>query len=124
MPEPSATPKLLASTIDCVDLEAMTTFWATLLDVAFEIHEPFGFLAPSENRRTTLWLQRVAEERVGKNRIHLDMVVQDLDAVGERVVALGGTIVGPGGWQEFIWTTFADPEGNLFDIMAAQQPAE
>ena len=68
MTDSAATPKFLASTIDCVDLEAMTEFWSSLLDVEYEIHEPFGFLAPSEGRRVTLWIQRVPEARVGKNR--------------------------------------------------------
>ena len=121
MADLQATPSLLASTIDCVDLEAMTTFWAELLDVEFEIHEPFGFLAPSEGRRVALWIQRVPEERVGKNRVHLDFVVEDLAAASERVLSLGGSVGDRHEWQGFVWNTCTDIEGNLFDIMAAPQ---
>lgn len=117
----SATPGLLATTIDCVDLEGMTTFWSTLLDVDAEIHEPFGFLAPGEGRRVTLWLQRVPEPREGKNRLHLDFVVADLDAACARVQELGGSVGESGSWLNFSWRTCADPEGNVFDIMQAQQ---
>ena len=119
----AATPVMIASTIDCQDLESVTSFWASLLEVEYQIHEPFGFLAPSENRRVTIWLQRVPEGRDGKNRVHLDFVAGDLDAACERVVALGGSVGETHSWQDFRWKTCADPEGNLFDIMQAQQPA-
>ena len=121
MTDSHATPALLAGTIDCVDLEVMTRFWAGPLDVDFEIHEPFGFLAPSEGRRVTSWIQAVPEERVGKNRVHLDFVVEDLEAASDRVTSLGGSVGDRHEWQGFIWNTCADPEGNLFDVMAAQQ---
>ena len=121
MTDSAATPAMLASTIDCNDLESMTRFWAALLDVEFEIDEPFGFLAPSEGRKVTLWLQRVPEDKEGKNRVHLDFVVGDLPAASERVVALGGTVGDRHEWQGFVWNTCADPEGNLFDIMQGQQ---
>ena len=117
-----ATPALLATTIDCVDLEGMTEFWGTLLGVSHQVHEPFGFLAPSEGRRATIWLQRVPEQRVGKNRVHLDFVAGDLAAACRRVVALGGSLGDERSWQDFRWRTCLDPEGNEFDIMQAQDP--
>jgi len=123
MTDTQAVPTMLASTVDCVDLETMTHFWAALLDVEFQIHEPFGFLAPSDGRRVTIWLQRVPEESVGKNRVHLDFVVEDLAAASERVISLGGSVGDRREWQGFVWNTCADPEGNVFDIMQAQ-PAD
>lgn len=117
----SDAPKLLATTIDCNDLEAMTTFWASLLDVEYQIHEPFGFLAPTEGRHATLWIQHVPEAKAGKNRLHLDFVVNDLPAACDRVIELGGSVGEQHSWDQFRWQTCADPEGNLFDIMAAQQ---
>ncbi len=114
-------PIIIAATIDCNDLEGMTAFWANLLGVESEVHEHFGFLAHPESRRVTLWLQKVPEPRVGKNRVHLDFAAGDLDAAVERVLSLGGSVVGDQSWQGFEWKTFADPEGNLFDIMQAPQ---
>ncbi len=70
----------------------------------------------------TIWLQEVAEEKAGKNRVHLDFVVADLDAAVQRVTALGGGIGDKHEWQGFLWRTCTDPEGNVFDIMQAQQP--
>ncbi len=117
-------PLLIASTIDCNDLELMTRFWAELLGVEYQIHEPFGFLAHPDGRKVTLWLQRVPEERSGKNRVHLDFVVDDLDAASQRVVELGGSVGERSDWQGFVWNTCADPEGNLFDLMQSQQPVD
>lgn len=121
---PSSTPRLIAATIDCADLEGMTQFWGTLLDVDFTTVDQFGFLAHSPDRKVTIWLQEVPEPRVGKNRVHLDFVVDDLDAALDRVRHLGGEVGELQRWREFVWRTCADPEGNVFDIMQAQQPTE
>ena len=118
--QPNAVPTLIAATIDCADLEGMAQFWAELLGVEFTIQDQFGFLAHPSDRKVTVWLQKVSEEKAGKNRVHLDFVVADLGAAVERVVSLGGTVGDAHGWQGFEWRTCADPEGNLFDIMQAQ----
>lgn len=117
------TPRLIAATIDCNDLHTMTRFWSELLGVASQIHEPFGFLAHPDDRKVTLWLQRVPEPRVGKNRLHLDFAVADLEATLARIEELGGTIGEEHGWEGFRWRTCMDPEGNVFDVMQAQEPA-
>lgn len=115
-------PLMIAATIDCNDLEMMTAFWAGLLGVESAVHEPFGFLAHSPDRKVTIWLQKVEEPRVGKNRVHLDFVAADLDATLERVTQLGGSIGDASEWQGYVWRTCADPEGNVFDVMQAQDP--
>lgn len=116
------TPLLIAVTIDCADLGGMTRFWGELLNVEFKVVEHFGFLAHAADRKVTIWLQEVAEEKAGKNRVHLDFVVADLDAAVQSVTALGGGIGDKHEWRGFLWRTCTDPEGNVFDIMEAQQP--
>lgn len=117
---PVDVPVLIAATIDCLDLEAMTAFWGGLLGVDTQIHDHFGFLAHSPDRKVTLWIQKVDEPKVGKNRVHLDFVVADLEATLNRVKDLGGSVLDEQSWRDFSWRTCADPEGNLFDIMQAQ----
>ena len=114
-----ARPRFIAVTIDCNDLDAMTRFWAELLDVEFQIADQFGFIGHTPDRKVTLWLQRVPEERTGKNRLHLDFAVPDLDASLERVRHLGGQVGEEHTWREYRWRTCSDPEGNVFDIMQA-----
>ena len=114
--------RFIAVTIDCNDLETMTRFWAELLGVEFQIAEPFGFIGHTPDRKVTLWLQRVAEKRVGKNRLHLDFAVPDLEASLERVRKLGGDVGEEHTWREYRWRMCSDPEGNVFDIMQATDP--
>ncbi|NNC39745.1 MAG: VOC family protein [Acidimicrobiia bacterium] len=113
-------PLLIAATIDCSDLECMTRFWGALLDVQFQIAEPFGFLAHSPARKVTIWLQQVPEEKAGENRVHLDFVVADLDAALARVESLGGEAGDRHQWCDFVGNTCANPEGNVFDLMQGQ----
>ena len=64
-----------------------------------------------------LVLQRVPEAKLGKNRAHFDIVVEDLDASTTRVGQLGGRWIEPGKTHElegFRWRCMADPEGNEF----------
>lgn len=112
------TPRLIAVTIDCVDLEGMLAFWSEMLAVEGELHEPFGFIQRPGD--VSVWLQRVPEERTGKNRLHLDLVTDDLPALEQRIRELGGDIDGMHEWQGFRWRTCSDPEGNVFDVMQAQ----
>lgn len=116
----SGVPRQIAVTVDCTDLEVQFAFWTEFLGLTGQIDEPFGFIPAPEGRNGAIWLQRVPERREGKNRLHLDFVVEDLPAAERRVEALGGTIHSMGTWREFTWRTCADPEGNLFDVMQSQ----
>lgn len=117
-------PLLIAVTIDCNDLATMTEFWSDLLGVDSVVHDPFGFLDHPPDRKVTIWLQQVAEKRSGKNRVHLDFAVPDLDAALRRVEDLGGSVGDQNEWRGHVWRTCSDPEGNLFDVMQAQTPQD
>ena len=89
----SATPLMIAATIDVSDLEAASQFWSQLLGVeVLGIHEPFAFLGTAENRKIAIWLQQVEEVKTVKNRCHLDFVASDLEAAEKKVVELGGSL--------------------------------
>ena len=118
-------PLLVAVTLDCNDLEAMTAFWSGLLGVEVaHVEEPFSFLAHAHDRKVTVWLQRVPEPRVGKNRIHLDFAVPDLETTEQRILELGGRLGERQSFHEFVWRVCEDPEGNVFDVMQAPQPPD
>lgn len=64
-----------------------------------------------------LYFQRVPEEKVAKNRVHLDVPVEAdaLDDEVARVCSLGATFVCYGQHSEFQrWAVLRDPEGNEF----------
>jgi predicted enzyme related to lactoylglutathione lyase len=61
----------------------------------------------------------VKEPRVGKVRIHVDVLIDDIDPAVERVVALGGADTGAR--EELPRGRIAvmrDPEGNEFCLLA------
>ena len=67
----------------------------------------------------TVGFQKVPDAKSGKNRLHLDLVVDDLDAATTEIETLGGRWLEPGRTRElegFRWRLMADPEGNEFDI--------
>ena len=77
-----------------------------------------------------LTLQRVDEPKTVKNRMHMDLLVDDLDEVVRRMESLGATRHTQTARQQFgqTWHVLADPEGNEFcvasDGAAEPPPAE
>jgi Glyoxalase-like domain len=100
--------------VDCRSPRSLVRFWAGLLggepvDRArgWSHVEPPGF--------ARLSFQPVAEDKVCKNRVHLDVDVVDIESATARAVRLGATRVGgivtdeQGSFQ-----VMCDPEGNEF----------
>jgi predicted enzyme related to lactoylglutathione lyase len=110
--------------VDTQDPEHITPYWCELLGVeVLTIREngQYVVLAPAPSLGgMMLVFQRVPEPKVGKNRVHWDVQVDDLDEGTARVEALGGRWTEPGtthkieGW---LWRVMADPEDNEFCIM-------
>ena len=116
----ASSPRIVALTIDCNDLAAMTEFWSALLGVDVRAtHEPFAFLTPPEGTGISIWLQQVPEGRAGKTRLHLDLAASDLEGAVHRVEELGGSVGDQHEWQGYVWRQCFDLEGNVFDIMRA-----
>lgn len=113
-------------TLDCVDLELIKGFWSQALDLP-DVEQEGDYLllraeadAPRSGVRG-LTLQRVPEAKAGKNRMHLDVVVDDVDVEVDRLVALGATVVGREAEptaEEL--TVMGDPEGNEFCVIKAR----
>ena len=111
----------VVTVLDCHDLAATAAFWTAALGYRVE-GEPVGnylSLVPHTGDGQDLLLQRVPEPKAGKNRMHLDLRVADLDAEVRRLVELGArrsTVVAveEAGW---IWHVLTDPEGNEFCVL-------
>jgi predicted enzyme related to lactoylglutathione lyase len=106
------------ATIDANDPERLAAFWAEVLGTSIEDRADGGrfvFLARAEGQ--LLAFQRVSEPKRGKNRMHLDVRVDELPAATDAIVAVGGSW--DGNELELdgaVWRTLRDPEGNEFDI--------
>lgn len=111
----------LAFTLDCRDGEKLSTFWTEAL--GYSCRGRFGQYWPLEPRASAgePWfvLQQVNEPKSGKNRMHLDIHVADLDEEARRLEALGARRVSDTAivMGESSWFVMADPEGNEFCIV-------
>ena len=106
--------------IDTVDPDAIAPFWCALLGVEQRGWFADAYLMLTRNESTPpVAFQRVPEGKSGKNRLHVDLEVDDLDEAQSRNRALGGSTASdvrelPGGYR---WRVMADPEGNEFCIV-------
>lgn len=83
--------------LDCADVDSQAEYWSQALGYEQSGSSgPYRALSPPDGvDAPKLVLQHVPEPRVGKNRLHLDVVV------GAE------------------WIVMADPEGNEFCICAS-----
>jgi predicted enzyme related to lactoylglutathione lyase len=108
--------------IDTTDPDRLAAFWCGLLDVKVDAtigDGQFVVLSPT-SQGLAVSFQRVPEAKAGKNRLHLDLMVEDLDAATSDIEGLGGRWLEPGNTHElegYRWRVMADPEGNEFDIV-------
>ncbi|GAA0490799.1 VOC family protein [Streptomyces stramineus] len=69
-------------------------------------------------RAPRILFQRVPEPKTVKNRVHLDVRTgcDDPEAVVERLIAKGATLLHHGRQGPYTWITLADPEDNEFCV--------
>jgi predicted enzyme related to lactoylglutathione lyase len=109
-------------TIDSSDPRKLAEFWtqALGLEVAFDADGEFLQLSsPAHPQQPYLGLQKVPEERAGKNRVHLDFATEDREGELKRLAALGATVGATHEMPGLTWTVLQDPEGNEFCVGGA-----
>lgn len=109
--------------LDCADAERIAAFWVAALGYRhFGVAGNYRSLIPrSGEAGPKLILQEVSEVRNGKNRMHLDLVVGDVEAEVVRLEVLGAQRQGSEAVVEHAteWIVMADPEGNEFCVCKA-----
>ena len=109
--------------IDCVDAAAVASFWAEALGRQMAEHptqENAAVLVDDADvNGPRLAFHQVPERKTVKNRVHLDLISTEFEAETDRLIKLGAVRlrdfdIEQGGR----WRTFADPEGNEFDLIA------
>lgn len=109
-------------TLDCVDVRVAATFWKAALGydepVPYTEGAQFHALVSPNGGLHHLTFQSVKEPKAVKNRAHLDLFVDDLDAEVSRLVDLGARTLDEhdddGGYRTVI---LADPLGNEFCVV-------
>ncbi|TDC37956.1 VOC family protein [Micromonospora sp. 15K316] len=107
-------------TVDVEDVGLMAAFWSAALGYTVEQGEDGSAkLFPQRTAAgPTVWLQGSGTAKLGKNRLHLDVVGDgDADAEVRRLISLGAqrADVGQTGDEPFVVLT--DPEGNEFCVL-------
>jgi hypothetical protein len=109
---------LIAVSIDGADIGRLAQFWADVLDQPVDPGATDNFAAITTRDGLRLLFHQVPEGKVVKNRVHPDLATADYQAETDRLIELGAmqlNEVEQGGSR---WRTFADPEGNEFDLVA------
>jgi len=117
---PALTTSLLAVTFDCADAATLAGFWADVLGrpVADDPTSEQAVLLPGDTSGPRIVFHKVPEPKTVKNRLHLDVVSDTFDAETERLLSLGAERLRDVQRDKSRWTTFADIEGNEFDLIA------
>ena len=83
--------------LDCAEPARLASFWREALDYReYYTDASFAVLVPKAGVAPPLVLQGVPEPKSGKNRMHLDIVVDDIEPEVERLRALGAHRVDEG----------------------------
>jgi predicted enzyme related to lactoylglutathione lyase len=105
--------------LDCSDPEKLMDFWREALGYRLHYSEPsLAVLVPQGRDNSPLLLQRVPEPKTGKNRMHVDIVTEDVEVEVKRLETLGARRLHDGirSFGPTRWVTMADPENNEFCV--------
>ncbi len=106
--------------VDCHDPDRLAGFWSGLLGVPeADRGEGWVDLGALADGGPQLSFVAVPEAKAGKNRLHLDVRVPDLERATARAARLGARPVSDVYQSSHPWRVFADPEGNEFCLVSA-----
>ena len=105
--------------VDCHDPASLVQFWAAVFDVDPVVRDETWAYIQSPSTRTRIAFQRVPEAKTVKNRVHLDVEVDDIPAETERLVRLGARVHGPPmADEQGPFQVMLDTEGNEFCLVS------
>ncbi|HEY7875751.1 MAG TPA: VOC family protein [Actinomycetota bacterium] len=112
--------------VDCHDPALLAEFWRQVLDYEVSEADDGGVwiaLNGPEGSGPSILFNKVPDEKVVKNRLHIDVSPRDRDQSAEvdRILALGARRIDIGQGEQ-PWVVLADPEGNEFCVLRTQRP--
>jgi hypothetical protein len=93
--------------------------WCQALDYReYFVNDSLAVLVPTDGVALPLVLQQVPGPKLGKTRMHLDIVVDEVEPEITRLQALGAERLGEGYRASATqkWVRMADPEHNEFCV--------
>jgi predicted enzyme related to lactoylglutathione lyase len=104
--------------IDCADPLSLIDFWIGVTGYAARSREEdWASIAPPQGG-VAIAFQRVPEPKTGKNRVHVDLLSDDIEAEATRIEGLGGRRLWASEDPGDAFIVLADPEGNEFCVIA------
>jgi hypothetical protein len=114
---------LLSVIVDCRDPRRQAEWWAQVLAYQVSQRNPDEFqVSDPAGAGGSLYFMKVPEPKVGKNRLHLDLVTPgSMETEVARLIEAGAQVVevrqDPASFDNpDIWTVMHDPEGNEFCV--------
>ena len=105
--------------LDCAEPKRLSSFWREALGYRdYYTDANLAVLVPKEGNASPLLLQGVPEAKAAKNRMHVDIVADDVEVEVHRLEALGALRIDEG-VQSFggtQWVRMSDPEQNEFCV--------
>lgn len=117
--------------VDCRHPASLARFWAAALDgyrvapyddaelerlraagINDPENDPSVLVESAPGVRPRFWFTLVPEQKITKNRLHIDLRAGDRKAEVARLVEIGASVL-----ATFVeWTALTDPEGNEFCV--------
>ena len=109
-----------AVSIDTADAAGLAAFWAQALGRPVNPGATANYAAidatdPADGPKLTF--HKAAEASALKNRLRLALRTDRFESESLRLVGLGAKPLGDHEKPSLRWTTFADPDGNEFDLV-------
>ena len=104
--------------VDCLHPTTLARFWGVLLGAQPALQDPSWASVRDPRSGLVVAFQEVPEPKSGKNRLHIDLEVSNLENATTACIALGATAEGPvvddddGSFQVML-----DPEGHEFCLV-------
>ena len=111
---------LRAISIDGSDIPRLSQFWAEVLGRPVSPGATGSFAVIDTANGLQIMFHQVPESKTVKNRLHPDLAAIDYALEIDRLIKLGAVKLTDFEHGNNRWTTFADPEGNEFDLVATR----
>jgi catechol 2,3-dioxygenase-like lactoylglutathione lyase family enzyme len=116
-------PRLVSLCLDANDPMRLAQFWAEALGwKVASIGDEIG-LEPTDGTRFNLLFETVTQQKVGRNRIHLDLTttsIEDQEQTVARLIEIGAQHLDIGQSPDEDHVVLADPGGNEFCVLAPE----
>ena len=118
--------RLVHFVIDVDDLQAGVRFWSAVLDATEEelpeASRPVYRTLRLPDSEIRILLQLTHDEKVTKERMHLDLETDDVDAEVTRLKALGATVYDHQQERGYDFWVMRDPWDNEFCVLQLEFP--